>query len=236
MSSRSISMSASMSLRGSRVVCSATTRPTPAARADAMPASVSSTTRASAGSTSRAASAFAYPSGSGLPWATSSELTIVSKQAASPAASTTGAASSLLDDGLDFRVVVAQPGADDLRIGEADQPVEVLLRRHRFAVLGEQVHEDLAQDRLVVRERPVEVEDDCADRHQSSRCTPARSSSNCGPSSSSTARSYFSIAQPQKSKSRSEIPSWIDPHSVQPYFDIRPQTRQRATLFTSGSP
>src|SRR6185437_8294647 len=146
------------------------------------------------------------------------------------------AAGSLLDDGLDVRVVVAQPGADDLRIGEAGQPVEVLLRRHRLAVLGEQLHEDLAQDRLVVRERPVEVEDDCADRHQSSRCTSAMSCSNCGPSSSSTARSYFSIAQPQKSKSRSEIPSWIDPHSVQPYFDIRPQSRARATLLRSGLP
>ena len=70
------------------------------------------------------------------------------------------------DDGLHVRVVVPEPGAHDLRVREAGQPVEVLLRRHRLAVLGEQVHEDLAQDRLVVRERPVEVEDDREDRHR----------------------------------------------------------------------
>ena len=44
------------------------------------------------------------------------------------------------------------------------------------------------------------------------------------------------FAQPQKSKSSSEIPSWIDPHSVHPYFDISPQSRARATLFRSGRP
>src|SRR4029077_18071084 len=143
---------------------------------------------------------------------------------------------SLLDHGVDIRVLVSQPGPDDLRIRQAGQPVEVLLRRHRLAVLGEQPHEDLAQDRLVVRESPVEVETGRDSRHQSSRCTSLSNRRNSGPSSSSTARSYFSIAQPQKSKSRSEIPSWIDPHSVQPYFDIRPQSRARATLLRSGLP
>src|SRR5204862_451869 len=49
---------------------------------------------------------------------------------------------------------------------------------------------------------------------QSSRCTSASSCSSSSPSNSATARSYFSIAQPQKSKSRSEIPSWIEPQSV----------------------
>ena len=57
-----------------------------------------------------------------------------------------------------------------------------------------------------------------------------------GPSNSATARSYFSIAQLQKSKSSSETPSWIEPQSVQPYFDIRPQSRARATLLRSGRP
>src|SRR5204862_6484585 len=57
---------------------------------------------------------------------------------------------------------------------------------------------------------------------QSSRWTSSSSPSNSGPSNSATARSYFSIAQPQKSKSRSETLSWIEPQSVQPYFDIRP--------------
>ena len=62
-------------------------------------------------------------------------------------------------------MVAAEPGADDLRVGEAGELVEVLLRRQRLAVLGEELDEDLAQDRLVVRERAVEVERDCAGRH-----------------------------------------------------------------------
>src|SRR5205085_9192559 len=143
----------------------------------------------------------------------------------------------LADDRLDVGMVLAEPRLHDLRIGEAGELVEVLLCRHRPPVLGEEVHEELAQQGLVVRERPVEVEDQRADGHgKSSRWTSASSCSNCGPSSSSTARSYFSIAQPQKSKSRSEIPTWIEPQSVQPYFDMRPHSRARATLLRSDRP
>ena len=32
------------------------------------------------------------------------------------------------------------------------------------------------------------------------------------------------------------MPSWIDPQSVQPYFDINPHSRARATLLRSGRP
>src|SRR6476661_2781055 len=59
-------------------------------------------------------------------------------------------------------MVAAEPGADDLLVGKAGEYVEVLLSRKRLAVLGEELHEDLAEDRLVVGERPVEVEHDCA--------------------------------------------------------------------------
>ena len=79
---------------GSSVVFIARTSPTPAARADAIPASVSSTTIAFAGATPSSSSAWAYPSGSGLPLATSSELTIARKHSAIPDASTTGSISA----------------------------------------------------------------------------------------------------------------------------------------------
>ena len=55
---------------------------------------------------------------------------------------------------------------DDLWIGETGELVEVLLCRKRLAVLGEELHEDLAEDRLVVRERSVEVEDERTRRHR----------------------------------------------------------------------
>jgi len=49
---------------------------------------------------------------------------------------------------------------DDLAIAVAGQPRDVVLRRHLPAqVLGEQLGEDLPQDRLVVGQRAVEVED-----------------------------------------------------------------------------
>ena len=71
----------------------------------------------------------------------------------------------LVDDRLNVGMVFAEPRFHDLRIGESRQLVEVLLRRHRPSVLGEEVHEDLAEEGLVVRERPVEVEDRGGDRH-----------------------------------------------------------------------
>ena len=46
---------------------------------------------------------------------------------------------------------------------------------------------------------------------------------------SATARSYFSMPHDQKSKSTSLTASWIEAHSVQPYFDIRASSRARAT-------
>jgi len=71
----------------------------------------------------------------------------------------------LADHCLNVGMVFAEPRFHDLRIGESRQLVEVLLRRHRPSVLGEEVHEDLAEEGLVVRERPVEVEDRGGDRH-----------------------------------------------------------------------
>src|SRR2546429_175556 len=70
---------------------------------------------------------------------------------------------SLADHRVDVRMLPAEPRADDLGIRETGELVEVLLCRKRLAVLGEELHEDLAEDRLVVRERPVEVEHDAAD-------------------------------------------------------------------------
>jgi len=68
----------------------------------------------------------------------------------------------LVDHLGDVGMVGTEPGADDLRVGQAGEAIEVLLRRERLAVLGEELDEDLAQDRLVVRERAVEVEADRA--------------------------------------------------------------------------
>src|SRR5438128_1256211 len=81
-------------------------------------------------------------------------------------------------------MVAAEPRADDLGIGETGQVVEVLLRRERLAVLGEELHEDLAEDRLVVRECPVEVEDDRAghricDSHTTLVRSPRKTSREC---------------------------------------------------------
>jgi hypothetical protein len=64
-----------------------------------------------------------------------------------------------------LRVVVSKPAADDLGIREPGEPVEVLLRRQRLPSLREQLAQELAQERLVVRERAVEVEQERADRH-----------------------------------------------------------------------
>jgi len=50
----------------------------------------------------------------------------------------------------------------DLEVGVADQLTEVLLLGQRLAFLGEELLEDLEHDPLVVRERPVEVEEHCA--------------------------------------------------------------------------
>ena len=60
--------------------------------------------------------------------------------------------------------------------------------------------------------------------------------SRSGPRNVATARSYFSMPQGQKSKSMSLVASWIEAHSVQPYCDIRPWSRARATLLASGRP
>ena len=59
-------------------------------------------------------------------------------------------------------MVAAEPGQHDLVIGEPGELVEVLLRRQRSSVLGEELHEDVAEDGLVVGERAVEVEHDGA--------------------------------------------------------------------------
>src|SRR4029079_74553 len=69
------------------------------------------------------------------------------------------------DHGVDVGMVTAEPRAHDLGIGETGELVEVLLRRKGLPVLGEETDEDLAEDRLVVRERAVEVEDQGACRH-----------------------------------------------------------------------
>ena len=50
------------------------------------------------------------------------------------------------------------------------------------------------------------------------------------------ARSYFSMPHDQKSKSIGLTASWIEAHSVQPYFDISPSSRARATLWRSRRP
>ena len=57
-------------------------------------------------------------------------------------------------------MVATEPRTHDLRVGQAHKLVEVLLGGQGPPVLGEEVAEDLAEDRLVVRKRPVEVEDD----------------------------------------------------------------------------
>ena len=46
---------------------------------------------------------------------------------------------ALGDHRVDVGVVAPEPGADDLGVGEACELVEVLLRRQRLAVLGEEV-------------------------------------------------------------------------------------------------
>ena len=105
---------------------------------------------------------------------------------------------SLRDDLVDVRVLGAEPHAHDLRIGAPGQPVVVLLRRQRPAVLGEQVAKDLAQDRLVVRQRPVEVEDDGVDGHRRDRLSPCPrrpSSSRSPPRSSTRSGTYCSRAR-----------------------------------------
>jgi len=63
------------------------------------------------------------------------------------------------------RVVLAEPGAHDLRVGEADQLAEVLPLGQRLAFFREERLEDLAHDPFVVRERPVEVEEHSACGH-----------------------------------------------------------------------
>ena len=67
---------------------------------------------------------------------------------------------------VDRRVIRPEPRAHDLRIGEPRELVEVLLRPERPAVLREEVAEDREQDRLVLRERPVEVEDHRSGWHE----------------------------------------------------------------------
>ena len=83
-------------------------------------------------------------------------------------------------------------------------------------------------------------DDPCSRRdllgHQSSRLACSSRDSNSGPSNSSTARSYFSIPHDQKSKSIELTECWIEPHSVQPYLDISPQSRARATRWCSSRP
>src|SRR5438552_770470 len=69
-----------------------------------------------------------------------------------------------LDDLVHGRVVATEPRTYDLPVGQPRELVEVLLRRERPPVLCEELAEDLAEDRLVMRERPVEVEDDGSDR------------------------------------------------------------------------
>jgi hypothetical protein len=68
------------------------------------------------------------------------------------------------------------------------------------------------------------------------RRASSSSRSKSGLSNSATARPYFSSPQDQKSKSIADTPSWIDAHSVQPYFDISPHSRARATLWRAGRP
>src|SRR6478609_1953713 len=73
-------------------------------------------------------------------------------------------------------------------------------------------------------------------RCYSSAVTSSSSRPKSAPSNSSTARSYFSRPHSQKSKSMSETPSWMEAHNVQPYLDISPHSRARATLLRSGRP
>jgi hypothetical protein len=48
-------------------------------------------------------------------------------------------------------MVRPEPAAHDLRVGVAGELIEVLLRRERAAVLGEEADEKLTEDGLVVR-------------------------------------------------------------------------------------
>ncbi len=59
-----------------------------------------------------------------------------------------------------------EPQLDDLRVREPGQPLVVLLGRERPPLLREQLLQDRAQQRLVVRDRAVEVEKQGANRQE----------------------------------------------------------------------
>ena len=63
------------------------------------------------------------------------------------------------------RMIRPEPGAHDLGVGQARELVEVLLGREGPVVFREELLEDRKEDRLVVRERSVEIEDDCPSSH-----------------------------------------------------------------------
>ena len=93
-----------------------------------------------------------------------------------------GSGGPLGDDGLGVRVVVPEPGAHDLGVGQPASRVEVLLRRHGLAVLGEEPQEDLAAgcgsscESVPLKSRII-----AEDRHQSSRLTSAEQLLELGP-------------------------------------------------------
>jgi hypothetical protein len=55
-------------------------------------------------------------------------------------------------------VVLPEPGLEDRLVGQPGEAVEVLAPAERAALLGEELRVDGVEDRLVVGERPVEVE------------------------------------------------------------------------------
>ena len=152
----------------------------------------------------------------------------------------------VLEPGVELGGVLHQPGAALVRAQLADQPGRVPRRTRRELALLEQHHVGPAELREVVGD--AGADDATADDddlravrqlggHVSRPSWPARAGSRTpGSSNSATARSYFSIAHSQKSKSIELTELWIEPQRVQPYFDISPHNLARATRCRSSCP
>src|SRR4029077_19721980 len=74
------------------------------------------------------------------------------------------AVDALLDERVESGAVHTEPARDDRLLRATRERLAVLGLRERAAVLGEQLLVDGEEDRLVVRERPVEVEGNGSDR------------------------------------------------------------------------
>src|SRR5918992_2159423 len=86
------------------------------------------------------------------------------------------------------RIVAAEPHADDLRVGEPCKLLVVLLLGERLSGLLEELLEDLAEKRLVLGQRPVEVEEQRVHRSSlgSRWWTPSRLPPESGPAAGSS--------------------------------------------------